>query len=487
MNGTAGHQPAVSFSTGCDLNAGIHWAQTFGVGRPVGRMTQPTQDIRPLTAHATSLVRSGRLGEAVAVFRAVLHIDPNSIEALSFLGGHAFRAQRYVEARAAYERCVALRPGQAEFHFNLGTAREQLGDLQGAMASYLSAHRISPRDARPALFAGAALEAAGRREEAAVMFSLGDDVDPAMRALKNDPNAHPEMRRRAAVADRVFREHFTGLHQSLVNEAEAAATKRVGKPVDLSRIRRAIWVQTHDRPFAYGAPKHAPSIFYLPDLDARTIMPNERLPWVGAVEAATQAIREEYLAAASAGVRMSPYVKPDTRAPIWQTLRGNLDWSSLHLYEGARETPFARLFPRTLKALENADVVRVENGTPVEMFFSRLKPGTHIPPHFGACNNRLTVHLPLIVPDDCAIRVRDDVHVWREGEIFAFDDSFEHEAWNRSNSERVVLIFESHHPDLSADERRAIEHCFEGRGRWLRARRVPEAAPAGVPGQAGAR
>ncbi len=65
------------------------------------------------------------------------------------------------------------------------------------------------------------------------------------------------------------------------------------------------------------------------------------------------------------------------------------------------------------------------------------------------------------------------MHDWREGEPFAFDDSFEHEAWNRSSEDRVVLIFESHHPDLSPGKRQAIEYAIEARGRWLNERRVP--------------
>ena len=104
------------------------------------------------------------------------------------------------------------------------------------------------------------------------------------------------------------------------------------------------------------------------------------------------------------------------------------------------------------------------------MFFSRLKPGAHIPPHFGCANNRITVHLPLIVPDNCAIRVGDDLHGWTEGKLFAFDDSYEHEAWNRSDRDRVVLIFESHHPDLTQDERYAVERTYAARGNWVERR-----------------
>ena len=207
--------------------------------------------------------------------------------------------------------------------------------------------------------------------------------------------------------------------------------------------------------------------FDLPDLPAMPVVPRAPLPWAAAIEARTAEVREEYLAAVAAGAALSPYVDAATRGPIWQNLRGKLDWSSLHLYKAGAETPFSQLFPKTLAALEAADVVRLE-GRPVELLFSRLRPGAHIPPHFGTGNHRITVHLPLIVPGDCEIRVGSARHAWREGELFAFDDSFEHEAWNRSDKDRVVLIFEAHHPDLRPEERAAIERAIGAREHWIR-------------------
>ena len=41
---------------------------------------------------------------------------------------------------------------------------------------------------------------------------------------------------------------------------------------------------------------------------------------------------------------------------------------------------------------------------------------------------------------------------WQEGRCLVFDDSFEHEAWNRSDSVRIVLLIQLWHPDLSAAE-----------------------------------
>ncbi len=395
-----------------------------------------------------------------------------AVNAIAVAATRAFVQRRYAEAAAGYERCIAQMPGEPAFHFNLGTAREFAGDLAGAVAAYLAAFRLNPKDGRLALFAGAALAAVGRREEAAVVFSLGDDVDPAVRRAKDRSEIDPEIRRRSATADRVMREHFTRLHAEAVAAFERSFAAPGESRPDLSRVRAAEWVQTHDRPISYRVPEQQPSLLYMPDLPAMPITPREQLPWAAAVEAQVDAVRDEYLAAVEAGTAHAPYVDPETYLPIWKGLRGNLDWSSLHLFKVTRETPYARLFPRTLAALEAADVVRVE-GRPVELFFSRLKPGTHIPPHFGAANNRITVHLPLIVPGEAEIRVGGERHRWREGELFAFDDSYEHEAWNRADADRVVLIFEAHHPDLQPAERAAIEHAIGWRGRWLQDRRVP--------------
>jgi tetratricopeptide (TPR) repeat protein len=439
-----------------------------------GTPPPPNSDERILLDRATQLLRNGRVAEAEGAFVDLLRVNPESVEAVSFLARRAFEERRFREAADGYLKCAALRPGSDAFHFNLGTAREALGDLTGAIGAYLDAFRLNPREWRLALYAGAALEAAGRREDAATLFTMADDIDPATRAAKDQAGLHPGLRERSAVADRVMREYLTGLHAKAAAEAESRAAESSGTAArsDLSRVRGAIWTQTHDGPVRFRTPNQKPSLFYMPDLPAQAVTPRARLAWAARIEESTADIRDEYLAAVDSGAQMAPYVDAGTRGPIWHELRGRLDWSALHLFKAAQETPFARLFPRTLRALEAADVVRIE-GRPMELFFSRLKPGAHIPPHFGVANNRLTVHLPLIVPDGCAIRVGTEVHAWREGELFAFDDSFEHEAWNRSDQDRAVLIFESHHPDLSPAERDAVEYVFEARGRWLRERRIP--------------
>jgi aspartate beta-hydroxylase len=81
-------------------------------------------------------------------------------------------------------------------------------------------------------------------------------------------------------------------------------------------------------------------------------------------------------------------------------------------------------------------------------FFSSLASGTHLAAHCGPSNLRLRIHLGLLIPAGCRIRVGDEVREWREGECLIFDDSFEHEVWHDGSDRRVVLICDAWHPDL---------------------------------------
>ncbi|MGE5167578.1 MAG: aspartyl/asparaginyl beta-hydroxylase domain-containing protein, partial [Deltaproteobacteria bacterium] len=73
-------------------------------------------------------------------------------------------------------------------------------------------------------------------------------------------------------------------------------------------------------------------------------------------------------------------------------------------------------------------------------------------------------HLPLVIPENCAIAVGGEEKVWREGEAFSFDDTFEHEAWNRSDRTRVVMLLDVWNPYLTAVECEAITGLIEGIG-----------------------
>jgi len=86
--------------------------------------------------------------------------------------------------------------------------------------------------------------------------------------------------------------------------------------------------------------------------------------------------------------------------------------------------------------------------------FSRLAPGAEILPHVGYSDQVLRLHLALRASGDCGIRVGRQVRRWIPGQCLVFDDTVEHQAWNRGDAERLVLLLDFDKPlrGLDADE-----------------------------------
>ncbi len=82
-------------------------------------------------------------------------------------------------------------------------------------------------------------------------------------------------------------------------------------------------------------------------------------------------------------------------------------------------------------------------------WFSILAPGYHIPAHTGVTKGIVRAHLGLLIPRDhekCRIRVGDETRSWREGKVFVLDDTYDHEVWNDTDEERVILLFDFDRP-----------------------------------------
>ncbi|HEX4800545.1 MAG TPA: aspartyl/asparaginyl beta-hydroxylase domain-containing protein [Sphingomicrobium sp.] len=207
-----------------------------------------------------------------------------------------------------------------------------------------------------------------------------------------------------------------------------------------------------------------PTSYYFPGLPQRRYYERSELPWAAQIEAATPAIKAELLDyLAGGGDAFSPYMVADPTRPRteYHGLVDNPAWSTLYIFSKGRRVPeMERLFPQTLAAVEQLDVPRIGVRAP-SILFSRLAPGARIPPHHGVMNARLICHLPLIVPPGCGFRVGGEVREWREGELLVFDDTVEHEAWNDSASDRIILIFDVWRPEVTPDERRAITALFQ--------------------------
>ncbi len=97
------------------------------------------------------------------------------------------------------------------------------------------------------------------------------------------------------------------------------------------------------------------------------------------------------------------------------------------------------LCPKTAEILNNLPGL-------ISADFSYLPAHTQIKPHKGFTKMVTRVHLGLVIPSDCGIRVGDVTKKWEVGKLMIFDDSFEHEAWNNSNEDRFVLMLDIANP-----------------------------------------
>jgi tetratricopeptide (TPR) repeat protein len=81
------------------------------------------------------------------------------------------------KARAAYRRALALDPGHAEAHLNLGRLLHELGDLDGAESHYRQACAHRPESALAAFNLGVALEDKGEAREAMAAYRRALELD----------------------------------------------------------------------------------------------------------------------------------------------------------------------------------------------------------------------------------------------------------------------------------------------------------------------
>jgi len=243
------------------------------------------------------------------------------------------------------------------------------------------------------------------------------------------------------------------------------------------RVEHALDIYLGDQPANIPDSRQQPKFLYFPDVPSQPYYPRERFPWLDALEDATAAIRDELHAVLSQDQQLEAFLGVQSPQQASEMLRasgaGSAAWDAYFFYRhGHRYDDHCARCPQTAALLDAMPLVRVRDHAP-ETLFSVLRPGTHILPHRGVTNTRLVAHLPLIVPADCALRVGGETHVWQAGRSMIFDDTFEHEAWNRSSETRVVLIFDCWNPDLTEIERHAVTDIVEAIGDFNDACELP--------------
>jgi tetratricopeptide (TPR) repeat protein len=145
-------------------------------------MTPAPRDCDPdaLFEAAVALHQAARLAEAAEAYGAVIALEPGRAAAHANLGVALRRLGRPDEALASYGRAIAADPGDASAWYNRGNLLSELKQVEAAIADYDQALAIQP--AMPLIEASRAnaLRLAGRLDEALAAYDRALAADPAM-------------------------------------------------------------------------------------------------------------------------------------------------------------------------------------------------------------------------------------------------------------------------------------------------------------------
>lgn len=367
--------------------------------------------------------------------------DLKQAQQLAAQGMSALGAGDGAAAKAALERAIQLGWPGAPVWVALSRACQMMGDGAGRAAALERALIAAPRDPRALLARGELFEEAGETEPAAQMYeaalaALGGQQAPEQIAALVE-HARAFLSKRPNRLSQQLRDKL-----SVHRLDETGEDALFAQSLDILTGEKQVFVQR-------------PTRYYYPGLPNIQFYDPSQFDWAASVESKTPLIRAELDALLADRSGFAPYVESAGREEGVRVhdLQDNPEWSAFYLVKQGKpvDANIARC-PATHAAIQALG----EDGAPApahSVLFSLLKPGAAIPPHTGMINTRLVCHLPLIIPENCGFRVGNDVREWSEGKLFVFDDTIEHEAWNRSDQERFVLIFEIWRPELSERQR----------------------------------
>jgi aspartyl/asparaginyl beta-hydroxylase (cupin superfamily) len=365
-------------------------------------------------------------------------------------GARALREGRAAEALERFGLITGAGDANAIVWVATAMAKKALGDRPAERAALAQALALDPRDLRALLMTADHYADVGDARAAASYYDAVVKVGAAAGSVEKvlEPDLARAIRMHEAYAEIYEAQLRNALGSQALDRPEA---RRVRRSLDLLVGKTELYIQQ-------------PRNFYFPELPNVEYADRAAFPWLDRVEAATDDIRAELIRILEEDSAFSPYVEAEPDRPFFDDhgMLGNPSWGAFYLWRSGSPAPEnAGRCPAAMAALADAPLCRIPGRTP-SILFSLLRPGAHVAPHHGFTNARFICHLPLIVPEGCAMRVGADTRSWAEGQACVFDDSIEHEAWNRNPDKlRVVMIFDVWRPELSATERELVSALLQ--------------------------
>ena len=418
--------------------------------------------IRTLLERADRASAMAEHQEAARWLAQAQALAPDHPLVLNSVGLAALNTGNAAAARDLFEAAIAKDDTKTSLWLNLATTCRRLSLRTEEMEALDAALALDPRYTLALLQKGSLLELDGNTRQAARLYGR------ALATLAAGTQLPDSLRPAIDRAIHIVRNNDRTLSDYLAEHLREARAQHAGEPQE--RFDRALELLVGRR----GAYHPQPTFLYFPHLPSYEFYPREDFPWLHEVEQNTNAIRAEFerVLADDAGKTMSHSVDDSSMGlERWQALltRATRPWSAFYFWQEGKcmDDNLARC-PRTAELLSRVPVARLPHAAPTA-FYSVLDARARTRPHHGVTNARLIVHLPLVAPPDCRLRVGSEVRQWQAGSAWVHDDTIENESINQSDRPNVLLIFDVWNPYLSDAERELLTAATQAFGDYYAA------------------
>jgi aspartate beta-hydroxylase len=351
--------------------------------------------------------------DALMVTEGLLTITPSDERYLLMLGRLYELIEQTTDSKSVYEKVTNSVPAAYNTHLMLGRCYHKAGDVEKTFKHYVTALRTANNS--------------------------GFWLDPGSTA--------PWVHQYVVQALNFCEKHRQNVIGGWVNELQ----QTYGKD-EIKRVVQGIRMYSGEVATVYDDPRQKPGFLYIPGLPVKPVFERKDLDFIDYYESQFNNIKTELDNLILQNVHIESYRDTDKHG-----LTTGGDWDAKFFFRhGKRYDDTHALCPLTSEILTHLPLVHIQDHSP-EVCFSVLRPGAHLLPHRGVTNSRSVLHMGLQIPNGCALNVVgiEELH-WQPGKVFAFDDNYLHEAWNRSDESRYVLLADIWNPFLTDAECCAI-------------------------------
>ena len=172
--------------------------------------------------------------------------------------------------------------------------------------------------------------------------------------------------------------------------------------------------------------------------DAPDFFDPEDFEWSRKLEQNWKEIRSELECFLAEGKELWPYFDQGivSKKNSWKTIPFAA-WG-VHFRKNQRSAP------KTMELLNSIPGM-------VSASFNLLEKQSDIVPHFGDTDGIFRCHLGIVIPGELpevGFKVNEKSKSWEEGKLLMFCDAHLHTAWNHSDSNRFILLFDVIRPEF---------------------------------------